>query len=347
MPALKPITVVGGGLAGLTLGIGLRQRALPVTLWEAGSYPRHSVCGEFISGEGEEVLRRLDLHQILTDAGAIAGRTAAFFLGGNSTPARKLATPALCLSRFEMDALLAKKFRELGGELRERTRWGRECAAEGLVVANGRRVQSREGSWRWFGLKAHATGVRLAADLEMHGSRDSYVGLCRLPENRINVCGLFRRRAGSQEGPADWRQILRGRPDTSLHRRLESAVFDEATFRSVAGLSYRPRRARERTECVLGDALTMIPPVTGNGMSMAFEAAELALEPLACWSRGESAWADTRAEIAHACDRAFARRLAWGRLLQYLMFSPVMRTGIGGRFLSSDWLWRLLFANTR
>jgi len=52
MPSCKPITIVGGGLAGLTLGIGLRQRGVPVTIWEAGKYPRHRVCGEFISGNG-------------------------------------------------------------------------------------------------------------------------------------------------------------------------------------------------------------------------------------------------------------------------------------------------------
>ena len=53
---MKPITIVGGGLAGLTLGIGLRQRGVPVTIWEAGRYPRHRVCGEFISGNGQAVL---------------------------------------------------------------------------------------------------------------------------------------------------------------------------------------------------------------------------------------------------------------------------------------------------
>src|ERR1035441_4912314 len=34
-------------LLGLTLGIGLRQRGIPVTVLEAGHYPRHRVCGEF------------------------------------------------------------------------------------------------------------------------------------------------------------------------------------------------------------------------------------------------------------------------------------------------------------
>ena len=69
----------------------------------------------------------------------------------------------------------------------------------------------------------------------------------------------------------------------------------------------------------------MIPPVTGNGMSMAFEAAEMAIGPLAAYSRGESSWSEARESVAAACDRAFARRLAWARWLQWMMFTPVLR----------------------
>ena len=66
---MKPITIVGGGLAGLTLGIGLRQRGVPVSVIEAGQYPRHRVCGEFISGRGQETLTRLGLTEPLRQAG--------------------------------------------------------------------------------------------------------------------------------------------------------------------------------------------------------------------------------------------------------------------------------------
>ena len=58
MPAAKPIQIVGGGLAGLTLGIALRKKEIPVAIFEAGNYPRHRVCGEFISGRGLEIRRR-------------------------------------------------------------------------------------------------------------------------------------------------------------------------------------------------------------------------------------------------------------------------------------------------
>jgi len=46
----RSVEVVGGGLAGLSLGLALRRRGVPVTVWEAGHYPRHRVCGEFITG---------------------------------------------------------------------------------------------------------------------------------------------------------------------------------------------------------------------------------------------------------------------------------------------------------
>src|SRR2546427_12926265 len=97
---MKPITIVGGGLAGLTLGIGLRQRGIPVTIWEAGHYPRHRVCGEFIVGRGQDVLARLGLSKVFFQTGAITARTAAFFLGRTRCPVRTLTPPALCLSRF-------------------------------------------------------------------------------------------------------------------------------------------------------------------------------------------------------------------------------------------------------
>ena len=56
MTRLKSITIVGGGLAGLSAGIGLRLQSIPVTLIEAREFPRHKVCGEFICGRGLDVL---------------------------------------------------------------------------------------------------------------------------------------------------------------------------------------------------------------------------------------------------------------------------------------------------
>jgi 2-polyprenyl-6-methoxyphenol hydroxylase-like FAD-dependent oxidoreductase len=344
MNPLKPIRIVGGGLAGLSLGIALRQRQIPVTIWEAAGYPRHRVCGEFVNGRGQKVLAKLGLTELLTQAGAIFSTSVKFFLGSSSSPLRFLETSALCLSRFRMDSLLAERFRDLGGELRENCRWHGDPGEAGLVLANGRRLEPVENGWRWFGLKVHAHDLELEADLEMHGSSHGYVGLSRLPDRRVNVCGLFRVRRGTTlERP---KALLRGPAGTVLHERLAAAVFEEHSFCSVAGLPLRPQRASP-AECRLGDALTMIPPVTGNGMSMAFEAAELALDPLSAYARGELAWATSRSAIARACDTAFRQRLVWAHWLQALMFCPVAQGSLASWILNSATLWRLFCKRTR
>jgi 2-polyprenyl-6-methoxyphenol hydroxylase-like FAD-dependent oxidoreductase len=383
---MKAIKIIGGGLAGLTLGIGLRRREVPVIVCEAGHYPRHRVCGEFINGRGQDVLARLGLRESIEQAGAATATTCAFFSAHQSSPVRPLPAPALCLSRFTLDALLAARFLQLGGELRENERFGQIGTEEGLVRASGRRLQSAEDGWRWVGLKVHARAVRLAADLEVHAVPDGYVGVCRLAHDEVNICGLFRRRAlvggvrpssgaalcekgrasnqagfsetsqlaGTGDGRTPlrvsaqtWQEILRGRPGTLLRERLSNAVLDERSFCSVAGLTLRPQRAADHGECCIGDALTMIPPVTGNGMSLAIESAELAIEPLAAYSRGETIWAEVRQGIARACDVAFARRLAWARWLQRLMLAPLLQGRLGVPALRSDWLWRAMYNRTR
>ncbi len=339
----KPVTIIGGGLAGLTLGIGLRQRNVPVTIREAGKYPRHRVCGEFIRGRGQDALKRLKLHDLILQAGAVPARTIAFYSATRSTAPRSLPAPAICLSRFALDDVLAKKFRELGGELHEHSRI--EGFAEGVVRATGRRLPTDKAGSRWFGLKLHARNLDLAADLEMHVSSRGYVGLCKINDGEVNVCGLFHKRGA--EPAENWNDLLRGQGNSPLRQRFANAKTDDASFCAVAGLSLSPEPAASRVEICVGDAITMIPPITGNGMSMAFESAELAIEPLAAWSRHELSWSQARQQIATGCDSAFARRLAWAKWLQYILLKKSLQNPVIMLAARSDWFWRLAFESTR
>jgi 2-polyprenyl-6-methoxyphenol hydroxylase-like FAD-dependent oxidoreductase len=342
----KPVTIIGGGLAGLTLGIGLRQLDVPVVIHEAGTYPRHRVCGEFISGRGQTTLARLGLDELLNQAGAVSAKTAAFFTATKSTMPRALPSAAICISRFTLDALLAKTFRELGGELLEDQRFvGNFC--DGVVRATGRQVQTEKIGARWFGLKVHGRNLALAADLEMHVSAQGYVGLCKINGSEVNICGLFRKQANETGAPKNWRERLHGQPGSPLHERLANAEFDEDSFCAIAGLSLQPQRAAARTEICVGDAITMIPPVTGNGMSMAFESAGLAIAPLADWSKRAFSWDETHQKIAQACDAAFARRLAWAKWLQRIILMPALQNPLVALAAHRNSFWRLAFEHTR
>jgi len=131
---------------------------------EAGAYPRHRVCGEFISGEGQNSLTRLGLLDGLPTMGTCSAKSVAFFVGADDGRSAPTAGSALCISRFELDQWLARQFLRLGGELRQGERWCGEFGT-GIVRASGRRAEPLTDGWRLFGLKAHARGVSLEADL--------------------------------------------------------------------------------------------------------------------------------------------------------------------------------------
>lgn len=342
----RPITIVGGGLAGLTLGIALRQRDVPVTVFEASHYPRHRVCGEFISGAGKRVLTELGLAGKMEAAGLRQAQNAAFFSEQSSSPVRQLPDSAWCISRFRLDGLLAEEFQKLGGRLKENSRWN-EPFTEGVVRASGRRLKPVESGWRWFGLKIHARNVQLQADLEMHFTRRGYVGICRLGDDTVNICGLFRSRQTEPQLARDWKEWLCGSPDSLLRQRLATASFDEDSFCSIAALPLKANRAGELAECSVGDAISMIAPVTGNGMSMAFESALAACEPLSCFSRNTMTWEETRLKIARDCDELFRRRLAWSSRLQRIMMEPPLLRCLIGVGARSEAVWNLLFEKTR
>lgn len=310
------VTIAGGGLAGLSLAAGLRLRGIPVEVREAGSYPRHRVCGEFISGVESHTLEALGIAGALADA--LPRRSVAWFREGRLIHEDELPAPALGISRHRLDLRLKDRVLSLGGIVHEGARQPR-IATEGLVWAAGRIPQRGP----WIGLKAHFHDLDMAAELEMHLGANGYAGLAGVEDGRVNVCGLFRVDRGLPARGTDLLDAyLRAGGNGRLADRLAAAAMDADSFCAVAGFELGRQQA-ETGLCTVGDAESMIPPFTGNGMSMAFQSAELALEPLARWHAGRLPWADCVQTIRHLQQRRFRRRLAAaGALHPVLLRAP-------------------------
>lgn len=309
--------IIGGGLAGLSLGLALRRAGVTVTVFEAGNYPRHRVCGEFITGLSPETTARLGLGPLL--AGALKHQEVAWFIGSGENPARvqRLPSPALGLSRYALDARLAAAFASAGGELRMNTRVTDLGSRAGRVFATGRR-RSRS---PWLGLKIHARALTLTRDLELHLGAHAYVGLSRVEDGAVNVCGLFRRRVLCAKGPNLLLGYLQAAGLATLAARLAAAELDLASFCAVAAVGF-DRRVPAADRVCLGDTCAMIPPFTGNGMAMAFQSVEVALDPLLAYACGERAWPDVCRTIHAALCRRFRVRLASADTLHPFLLEP-------------------------
>jgi len=337
---MKEIEIAGGGLAGLSLGIALRRHGVPVLIREASNYPRHRVCGEFINGVTIETLENLGISAIFKKA--LHHHATRWWMGNRQILEATLTRPALCLSRWEMDERLRIAFEEAGGRLRIHNR-AKPIPREGLIWAAGRFLK-KESSL--LGLKAHFEGVDLNGFLEMHIGEGSYLGLTPLTSDgsRVNVCGLFQKGL-HQKGGNPILAALRRSGLGTLAERLRSARMDPKSLTGISGIHLGTQVA-ESDLCTLGDAERMIPPFTGNGMSMAFESAECALPHLLDYSTGRSSWTSARAAIRRSLDLRFRSRvrLALG-LHQFLthaagraVLSCAARTGV----LPFSWLHRRL-----
>jgi menaquinone-9 beta-reductase len=317
------VTIAGGGLAGLTLGLLLRRADVPVEIWDAGTYPRHRVCGEFISGRGVDILDRLGLPAIPEQHG-LNSRSVRFFHTAWSSPVFSLPEPALSIDRATLDHALATEFRKAGGDLRENQRWTERYDGEGLVRATGRRAVT-EGPSQFIGFKVHARNVPLSADLELHFSDQAYVGLSRQRDGTANICGLFKKTASLRNYDLRSGEIFKRVVSGGACGPLAEAMFDMDSFSAVAGISLRRETSQGTNECRIGDSICMIAPLTGNGMSVALESATIAAPFLRDYSRGLLNWDKTRAGVSQSCNRHFRRRFFSASVLQNAAFTCVGR----------------------
>ena len=310
----RPLTIVGGGLTGLSLGVALLRRGVPVSLHEAGSYPRHRVCGEFLNGVRDDVLETLGVRDLL--ANAIPQQSTAWFLGPKKVLSAPLPHPGRGLSRFALDNTLRRRFQDLGGELHAPSRLSPQ-AREGLVWCAGRNPARGP----WIGLKCHLHHLPLEADLEMHLGRHGYAGLARVEDGRVNACGLFRLNK-TLAGPDILNQYLRHCGLGTLAARLEGAERDHSSRAAVTGFHLGWQAPPKPDLLALGDACGMIPPFTGNGMSMAFESAHMALDPLTAYSRREQDWTPTRFTVQNHLRKKFAARIFRARVMHPFLTLP-------------------------
>src|SRR5689334_3326675 len=144
-----PLLILGAGPAGASAAIAARQCGAEVDLRDRSHFPRHKVCGEFLSPEIEAALRRLDVwEQFLALKPARVHRMLLNF--GSRAKQCALPEPAWGLSRYEFDRmLLVGHAPGMAGDV----------PVLPTIVTTGRSVENTpQRGQRTFGFKAHYDG---------------------------------------------------------------------------------------------------------------------------------------------------------------------------------------------
>ena len=106
------VIIIGGGLAGLCNAIHLSKLGKKVLLIEKNEYPKHKVCGEYISNE---VLPYLDFLEVNPfDSGAVRINNFQLSTTKSNIISAKLPLGGFGISRYTLDLVLSEKAKENG-----------------------------------------------------------------------------------------------------------------------------------------------------------------------------------------------------------------------------------------
>jgi flavin-dependent dehydrogenase len=226
------IAVVGAGPAGASLAIRLAKSGFEVVLIEREKFPRHKLCGEFISPECLAHFRDLGvLDEMFAAGGERVSETVFYAPGGRcvSVPSEWFGSAhegALSLSRAEMDRRLLEKARAAGVRVLEETQTIGVLFENG--AARGVRVKSPDGAT-----------AEMAADLTVDATGRANV-LGKLAEKEISRQGArAQQRAEIQNPKSKIQNRLVGFKTHLENVRMEKGRCEIYFFRGgYGGLSY-------------------------------------------------------------------------------------------------------------
>jgi flavin-dependent dehydrogenase len=301
---VRTVRILGGGPAGSTAALAAIPAGANAELIERSNFPRHKVCGEFLSPEIAPVLERLGVLDPFLGAKPFRVRRMVLHFGSTAKYSC-LPEPAFGLSRYAFDHLLWTEAVRRGARPVE--------GGRAHVLAAGRHVTSQGKGERLFGFKAHYDGpTDDAVELFFFGS--AYVGINCIEDAATNVCGLapehVLRAHGFEPEP-----LMAGCPALSqrlrpLQRRIRWLFTGPLTFE---------QHWDSQGVYLAGDALSFVDPFTGSGLLCAAVTGSLAGSHAALGVPVE--------EHQRACRSAIGRPF---------LFSSALR-----RIASSDWAGRL------
>ncbi len=299
------IGITGAGPAGSTAAIAALREGSQVNLSEKARFPRHKVCGEFLSPEIVPLLEDIGAAGRFFDAAPAHIRRLTLRFAAHEKTAL-LPETAFGLSRFAFDKLLldlAGNSGAIAGDL---------APTASRIIAHGRRSTAPAGSRgkRLFGFKAHFHGPASDA-IELYFFDSGYVGISPVENGITNVCGLASESALSRID-FEYDHLLNTVPATAARLRPMTRAMDWLTTGPLI-FGNRFKLEPEPQTFYAGDALSFVDPFTGSGMYCAVLTGILAGR---CAARGLTAQ-----QHLHLCRHALGRPFAFASLFRNAIVS--------------------------
>src|SRR5450755_4610509 len=274
------LIIIGGGPAGASAAISAVRQGARVLLLERGRFPRHKVCGEFVSAESLTLLKDLLDGQhdaLIRDAVRIP--RARLFLDGRTLQAT-VDPPAASIARFDLDAALWHSAANAGVDARQQITV-QSVAGSGpfRIVTAGEEFETRalvNASGRWSNLNL--------APAENGKRYEKWLGVKAHFAERVNASAMVRADVASS-----LTEVFAQHPALLDRSRNWTLVSDPV---STSPLIFRNPQPERDGVLMAGDAAGFVDPFVGDGISLALRSGSLAAQCLKSFFTGEASLPD-------------------------------------------------------
>src|SRR5690606_27898402 len=263
----KNVIISGGGIAGLTAAIHLSRLGRNVTLIAKHRFPRHKVCGEYISNEVLAYLKWLGADPDPLHPTAIS-RTQISTVDGKIVDA-VLPLGGFGVSRYTFDHFLCERAMANGCTIVFDSITAIEFSAEQFTVAlasgsslsasvvlgafgkrshldvkMNRRFITKKAPW--LAVKAHYQGEFPSNLVALHNFRGGYCGVSKVEDDKINICYLASYESFKQyRNIADYeRQVVGENPHLERIFSRSTMLFDKPL--TISQISFEHKRPVEQ-----------------------------------------------------------------------------------------------------
>ncbi len=342
------IIIAGGGLAGLTAA-NILGRDFKVLLIDPDDYPRHKLCGEYLSAEVEKLLKDIDID--LNKATNVRIDKLLFSTQNGNAIHQKLPLGGYGISRFHLDHLLFKnidqsvdvkkdKVIEVNNKLNyfEVVTKDQKFTCKQVIMATGKRSVldkslSRDFVQRkspWLGVKCHYEFDMPLDQVELHNFEGGYAGLSKVENGNVNLCYLATFESFKKYKDIDSfnREVLSQNPRLVHFFNNAEPCWEKPI--AISQISFDHKKAVENDIMMIGDTAGLIHPLCGNGMAMAIHSAAIAARCIMPFLIDNVSREQCLQDYQQQCKEAFHSRLRVGHWLQRLFLNPTAtRLGLG------------------
>ncbi|NHN25791.1 NAD(P)/FAD-dependent oxidoreductase [Flavobacterium jejuense] len=361
------IGIIGGGLAGLTAAIHLLKQGFFVILFEKNSFPKHKVCGEFISNEVWEYLHFLNLNIESLQPTKI-NRTV-FSTQDGKTIGSQLPLGGFGVSRYALDNHLHKNVIALGGVIIQtnvtdvtfsndiftikteenqdytfKIALGAFGKRSNLDIRLGRRFIKKKSPW--LAVKAHYQ-IDFPNDLvALHNFEGGYCGISKVENDAVNVCYLVQYKSfkNYKDITVFHEQVMSKNPNLKTLFVNGKLLFEKPL--TISQISFENKPKIENHMLMIGDSAGLIHPLCGNGMAMAIHSAKIASELVILYL--ENVINRKQLEIQYVSDwnKTFKNRLRFGKIVSKIVLNFYLSKIIMRNLLIFPFLFPMIIKKT-